>query len=59
MSGGPDEWTVICNGRQGELRSALQQAKGEVLEEGGATFEEVFHARVGAGSGEAGHAAGR
>lgn len=51
VSGGPDEWTVICNGGHTELRNALAQARGEVLEEGGATFEEVFHARVGARAG--------
>jgi ABC-2 type transport system ATP-binding protein len=46
VSGGPEEWTVICNGAQEALRSCLQQIKGEVVEESGATFEEVFHARA-------------
>lgn len=45
-SGGPEEWTVICNGVRQEFLSVLRQKKGEVLEESDATFEEIFHARV-------------
>ena len=45
-SGGPEEWTVICNGAVERFRESLRQAGGEVLEESGATFEEVFHARA-------------
>jgi ABC-2 type transport system ATP-binding protein len=47
MSGGPAEWTVICNGDSGKFRQALEQSAGEVLEDSGATFEEIFHARAG------------
>ena len=47
MTGGPDEWTVICNGAGGDFRQALQATHGEVLEESEATFEEIFHARAG------------
>jgi ABC-2 type transport system ATP-binding protein len=47
VSGGPEEWTVICNGENGAFRRALDVARGEVLEESEATFEEIFHARAG------------
>ena len=47
MTGGPDEWTVICNGSSEGFLRALQAAHGEVLEESEATFEEIFHARAG------------
>ncbi len=46
LSGGPDEWTVICNGQRERFLAALRELNGEVLEEGPATFEEMFHARV-------------
>lgn len=46
LSGGPEEWTVICNGRRDQFLVALQELNGKVLEESPATFEEVFHARV-------------
>jgi len=46
VTGGPDEWTVICNGASDQLRQALQQRNGAVLEEESATFEEIFHARA-------------
>jgi ABC-2 type transport system ATP-binding protein len=49
LSGGPREWTVIANGDAGRLRDWLEGARGEVLEESGATFEEVFHARASSG----------
>jgi ABC-2 type transport system ATP-binding protein len=49
MTGGPDEWTVICNGGHDEFMHALRSVRGEVLEESEATFEEIFHARAGAG----------
>jgi ABC-2 type transport system ATP-binding protein len=44
VSGGPEEWTVIVDGGLDGFRRALQQAGGEVLEESGATFDEIFHA---------------
>lgn len=46
VAGGPNEWTVISNGAHDALRRALDEARGEVLEESGATFEEIFHARM-------------
>jgi ABC-2 type transport system ATP-binding protein len=46
VSGGPDEWTVIGNGAPGAFLQHLCQAGGEVLEQSGATFEEIFHARA-------------
>ncbi len=45
-SGGPEEWTVLCNGTHAELLDALRNMKGEVVEESAATFEEIFHARA-------------
>jgi ABC-2 type transport system ATP-binding protein len=46
MTGGPAEWTVICNGSAERLHDALRQVHGDVVEDSGATFEEIFHARV-------------
>jgi ABC-2 type transport system ATP-binding protein len=46
VAGGPDEWTVICNGGAPAFRQALGKTGGAVLEESGATFEEIFHARA-------------
>src|SRR5512133_552217 len=46
VSGGPQEWTVICNGAKDQFLSDLKRGKGEVLESTGATLEEIFHARV-------------
>jgi hypothetical protein len=46
IQGGPEEWTVISNGGQEAFRLALQEARGEVVEEGAATFEEIFYARA-------------
>lgn len=46
VSGGPEEWTVIVPGVLDSFRQALQQVGGEVLEESGATFDEIFHARA-------------
>ena len=53
VSGGPMEWTVICNGDAGRLRHALRPLQGEIVEDCAATFEEIFHARVGQGAMEA------
>ena len=50
ITGGPAEWTVITNGEIESLRSALRQARGEVLEESNATLEEIFHSRVANGA---------
>ncbi len=47
ISGGPREWTVICNGAAEAFRSSVRQSGGEVLDCSGATFDEIFHARVG------------
>jgi ABC-2 type transport system ATP-binding protein len=44
VSGGPEEWTVICNGASGGFKPALARLNGEVLEESGAAFEDIFHA---------------
>jgi ABC-2 type transport system ATP-binding protein len=46
MTGGPGEWTVIANGDGERLRAWLGRVRGQVLEESGATFDEVFHARA-------------
>jgi ABC-2 type transport system ATP-binding protein len=48
ITGGPDEWTVICNGGSDLFRQGLRAVNGEVLEDSEATFEEIFHARAGA-----------
>jgi ABC-2 type transport system ATP-binding protein len=50
VTGGPTEWTIICNGAPEAFTPALRALGGEPLEEGGATFEEIFLARVGHGS---------
>lgn len=47
VSGGPEEWTVICNGAADEFLKAVGAAKGKILEQSSATLEEVFQARVG------------
>jgi ABC-2 type transport system ATP-binding protein len=47
VTGGPEEWTVICNGGSEAFRSAVGGWRGEVVEESEATFEEIFHARAG------------
>jgi hypothetical protein len=44
ITGGPDEWTVISNGAQENLKRCLLENRGELLEETAATFEEIFHA---------------
>ncbi|HWH70547.1 MAG TPA: ABC transporter ATP-binding protein, partial [Candidatus Sulfotelmatobacter sp.] len=46
LTGGPEEWTAICNGAGEQFAQAVRQCRGEVLEESGATLEEIFHARV-------------
>jgi ABC-2 type transport system ATP-binding protein len=46
VSGGPDEWTVICNGDRAGLTAHLNGLGGEVLEESEASFDEIFQARV-------------
>ena len=46
LSGGPEEWTGICNGQRERFLAALRDLDGEVLEESPATFEEMFRARV-------------
>lgn len=52
ITGGPEEWTVICNGANTAFRRALDVAQGEVVEESQATFEEIFHARAGTSAAE-------
>jgi len=47
IGGGPDEWTVICNGAEAAFLRAVRESNGEVVEQTGATFEEIFHAKVG------------
>jgi ABC-2 type transport system ATP-binding protein len=44
--GGPEEWTAICSGRRDKFAEAACASRYEILEESGATFEEIFHARV-------------
>lgn len=51
VSGGPDEWTVICNGNRNDFVACLHNMGGAVLEESEATFDEIFHARVNQASG--------
>jgi ABC-2 type transport system ATP-binding protein len=46
ITGGPCEWTVICNGRMEQFRQSVRLGRGEILEESHATFEEIFHSRV-------------
>lgn len=46
-SGEGGEWTVICNGAMAEFQSAVRAARGDLLEETEASFEEIFHARAG------------
>ena len=46
VTGGPEEWSVICNGGAEEFLAALRNANGVLVEDSTATFEEVFHARV-------------
>lgn len=46
IQGGPEEWTVIRNGGQEAFLNALHEVRGEVVEEGQATLEEIFHARA-------------
>lgn len=48
VTGGPSEWTVICNGRLEQFRHSVSLGRGAILEESHATFEEIFHARVSA-----------
>jgi len=52
VSGGPEEWTLICDGALEAVRSALAQAGLRVVDASSATFEELFHARVTHGNGE-------
>ncbi|MCL4177139.1 MAG: ABC transporter ATP-binding protein [Verrucomicrobia bacterium] len=44
LTGGPEEWTVICDGNVDPFIRGLRQDGGEVLEDTDATFEEIFHA---------------
>jgi ABC-2 type transport system ATP-binding protein len=44
IAGGPAEWTVICNGASAQFTRALEELQGEIVEESGATFDEIFHA---------------
>ncbi len=46
VCGGPEEWTAICNGSPTPFRRALAEVQGEVVDETGATFEEIFHAHA-------------
>jgi ABC-2 type transport system ATP-binding protein len=47
IGGGPNEWTVICNGAADAFLHAVRENQGEVVEQMDATFEEIFHAKVG------------
>jgi ABC-2 type transport system ATP-binding protein len=55
VSGGPEEWTLIVQGDLDGFRRSLQQVGGEVLEESGASFEEIFHARAAERNGDVPH----
>ena len=46
IAGGPDEWTVICNGDRGRLASHLHGMGGSIVEETEASFDEIFQARI-------------
>jgi ABC-2 type transport system ATP-binding protein len=46
VRGGPEEWTVIGNGGTDAFFHGLRMAGAEVVEEGPASFEEVFHAHA-------------
>lgn len=46
VSGGPDEYTIIRNGSTEEFSEAIRNARGQIVEDSGATFEEIFHARA-------------
>ena len=50
ITGGPEEWTVICNGSNSAVQRAVAMGCGEIVEESEATFEEIFHARAGTAS---------
>jgi ABC-2 type transport system ATP-binding protein len=47
ITGGPEEWTVISNGARDDLRRRLLESRGELVEDTPATFDEIFHARMG------------
>lgn len=47
ITGGPEEWTVISNGARDDLRRRLLESRGEIMEDTAATFDEIFHARMG------------
>jgi len=46
IAGGPEEWTLICDGGIASLGESLRAMRGEVVEDSVATFEEIFHAWV-------------
>ena len=46
VGGGPEEWSLICNGNPESFAQVLRERHGQILEQSGATFEEIFHARV-------------
>jgi ABC-2 type transport system ATP-binding protein len=46
VSGGPEEWTMICHGSDAGMRGAMGQVGGEVLEESEVSFEDIFHAHA-------------
>jgi ABC-2 type transport system ATP-binding protein len=45
--GGGREWTVVCNGRVGELRAAAARLGARVVAEAVPSLDEIFVARVG------------
>lgn len=46
LQGGGRDWTCVCNGRLDELKRAVEQWRGEVVEQRCPSLEELFVARV-------------
>jgi len=45
-SGGPQEWTVYCNGEIERLEASLKAADGRIEEKAGVSLDEIFVAQV-------------
>ncbi len=46
--GAGSEWTTVCDGQIDEFRSAVDEAGARIVEEKGASLDEIFLAKVGA-----------
>jgi len=47
VTGSGLEWTVLCNGARGELEAAVVKLGARIVDEGAASLDEIFLARVG------------